>query len=91
MTNGIVFVIDSSDTERMSEVKECLSTILNEEELFEVPLLIFANKCDIANITLEKIKNDLGLAEIKTRKCNIFASNAVKGIGLMEGFDWLIE
>lgn len=46
-TQGIIFVVDSNDRERISEAREELQRMLNEDELREALLLIFANKQDL--------------------------------------------
>jgi ADP-ribosylation factor-like protein 1 len=46
-TNAIVFVIDSSDKDRIDIVKQELFIVLQEEELRGIPVAILANKQDI--------------------------------------------
>ena len=46
-TRGIVFVVDSNDQERLTEVREELQRILNEDELKNALLLVLANKQDL--------------------------------------------
>ncbi|KAH0794269.1 ADP-ribosylation factor-like protein 3 [Histomonas meleagridis] len=46
--NGIVWVIDSADSRRMEETGIELSSLLDEEKLAGVPLVILANKQDLA-------------------------------------------
>lgn len=46
-TDGLVFVVDSSDEERINECYEELGSLLQEEGLSKVPLLVFANKQDL--------------------------------------------
>ena len=41
---GLIFVVDSDDRERIEEARDELHSILNEEELKECKLLVFANK-----------------------------------------------
>ena len=41
---GLIFVVDSNDRERIGEAREELYRMLNEDELREAVLLIFANK-----------------------------------------------
>lgn len=41
---GLIFVIDSNDRERIGEAREELMRMLNEDELREAKLLVFANK-----------------------------------------------
>ena len=43
-TDGMVFVVDSSDEERINECVEELNALLVEEALQKVPLLVYANK-----------------------------------------------
>ncbi len=46
-TDGLVYVVDSSDEDRLAECTEELQQLLNEENLTKVPLLVFANKQDL--------------------------------------------
>ena len=46
-TDGLVYVVDSSDEIRLSECSEELQSLLAEETLSKVPLLVFANKQDL--------------------------------------------
>jgi GTPase SAR1 family protein len=45
-TAAVIFVIDSTDIDRLSTASEELSAMLNEEELRDAALLVFANKQD---------------------------------------------
>ena len=45
--NALVFVIDSSDKERMDIAKQELFLLLQEDDLKGVPIAILANKQDI--------------------------------------------
>lgn len=46
-TQGIIFVIDSNDRDRVVEAREELQRMLNEDELRDALLLVFANKQDL--------------------------------------------
>jgi ADP-ribosylation factor-like protein 3 len=46
--NGVVWVIDSADSHRLVETGYELAALLQEERLAGVPLLILANKQDLA-------------------------------------------
>ncbi len=46
-TQGIIFVVDSNDRERVLEAREELQRMLNEDELRDALLLVFANKQDL--------------------------------------------
>lgn len=90
-TKALIFVIDSSDKERLEEVKEIIYGICSEEELFGVPLLILANKQDIASIGSKELKNKIGFHEIKGRNIKFQETCALDGTGLKEGFTWLVQ
>lgn len=42
--SGLIFVVDSNDRERINEAREELMRMLNEDELRDAVLLVFANK-----------------------------------------------
>jgi len=41
---GLIFVVDSNDRERVGEARDELNRMLNEDELRDAILLVFANK-----------------------------------------------
>ena len=43
-TQGLIFVVDSNDRERINEAKDELNHMLAEDELSDAVLLVFANK-----------------------------------------------
>ena len=45
--DGVIFVIDSSDEERVKECKETFNHLISEPKLKKVPFLVFANKQDL--------------------------------------------
>ncbi|XP_030762758.1 ADP-ribosylation factor 2-like [Sitophilus oryzae] len=90
-TDGIIFVVDSNDREdRIGEAEQELSSMLEEEELKNSVLLVFANKQDLPNsMTTAEIADKLKLNTLKNRKWFIQATCATQGTGLYEGLDWL--
>jgi len=89
-TQGLIFVVDSNDRERIEEAKDELSKMLQEEELQESLLLVFANKSDLPNaFSCSEITDKLGLHSLRNRKWYVQASCATQGTGLYEGLDWL--
>lgn len=50
-TQGLIFVVDSSDAARMDEAKQELHRIINDREMKDSLLLVFANKQDLDNGT----------------------------------------
>ena len=47
-TQGLIFVIDSSDRQRIDEAKSELQRIIQDREMKDALLLVFANKQDIS-------------------------------------------
>ncbi|KVI11766.1 Small GTPase superfamily, ARF/SAR type, partial [Cynara cardunculus var. scolymus] len=102
-TQAIIYVVDSSDTERLVIAKEEFHAILEEEELKGAVVLIFANK-QVEPFNLSHKPNEsfndlpgalddaavteaLELHKIKNRQWSIFKTSAIKGEGLFEGLD----
>merc|ERR1719408_1128496 len=46
-TDAIVYMVDSADKRRSDEAAEELSSLLEEEALAGIPVLVFANKQDL--------------------------------------------
>lgn len=72
-TQGIIFVVDSNDRERVSEAREELQRMLNEDELRDALLLVFANKQDLPNaMNAAEITDKLGLHSLRQRQWWVF-------------------
>ena len=90
-TKALIYVVDSSDIDRLEQAKETLHNLCLEEELFGVPILIFANKQDLAVMGSKELRARLGMLEIGGRKIKMQEACAVNGSGLKEGLDWLVK
>ncbi|CBZ52715.1 ADP-ribosylation factor domain-containing protein [Neospora caninum Liverpool] len=91
-TNGIIYVVDSADRERISDAKHELLLILQEEELRGVALAVAANKQDLPNAMSEgEVSAALGLPSLRDRPWAIMRTSAVKGEGLEQAMDWLTD
>ena len=67
-TQGLIYVIDSNDAERLEESRESLHMILNDEAMRDVPLLIYANKMDLPNaMTVPQLIERMGLTTLRGR------------------------
>ncbi|XP_028159985.1 ADP-ribosylation factor 2 [Ostrinia nubilalis] len=89
-TQGLIFVVDSSDTKRLAEAEQELSSMLKEDELRDAVVLVFANKQDMPNaMTAAELTNALNLNGQRNRRWYIQATCATQGQGLYEGLDWL--
>ena len=91
-TDGLVFVVDSSDDYRLDETTSVFKILLSEPKLAKVPILVFANKQD-KNDALEpnEIMEKMELNTISDRKWSINACVATEGTGVVDGMKWLVE
>lgn len=89
-TQGLIFVVDSNDRDRITEAREELMRMLMEDELRDAALLVFANKQDLPNaMTATELTDKMNLHTLRSRSWFIQATCASNGEGLYEGLDWL--
>ncbi|XP_070502811.1 ADP ribosylation factor 4 [Chironomus tepperi] len=89
-TQGLIFVVDSNDRERVVEAERELHNMLNEDELRDAVILVFANKQDLPNaMSASELTEKLRLNSLHNRSWYIQATCATQGNGLYEGLDWL--
>jgi len=89
-TQGLIFVVDSHDTQRIDEAKEELHKLLLEDDLRNASLLVLANKQDMPHsLKIGELTERLDLHKEKGRKWYVQSSCATSGEGLYEGLDWL--
>lgn len=89
-TQGLIYVIDSNDRDRIEDAKEELHRMLADEDLRDAVLLVFANKQDLPNaMRASEITEKLELHLLKQRAWYIQSTCAKTGEGLVEGLDWL--
>ncbi|XP_054105055.2 ADP-ribosylation factor-like protein 13B isoform X2 [Callithrix jacchus] len=98
---GVIFVVDSSDEERMEETKEAMSEVLRHPRISGKPVLVLANKQDkegalgeadvIECLSLEKLVNEHKCL------CQIEPCSAILGYGkkidksIKKGLYWLLH
>merc|ERR1719460_1121753 len=75
-TQGLIFVVDSNDRERIAEARDELMRMLNEDELRDA-------------MNAAEITDRLGLHSLRNRHWYIQSTCATSGDGLYEGLDWL--
>lgn len=89
-TNTVIFVVDSSDRDRIEEARDELAKILSEEALRDAILLVFANKQDLPNaMTVTEVTEKLGLENVSARHWFVQSACATTGDGLYGGLDWV--
>eukprot|EP01017_Pseudomicrothorax_dubius_P036085 TRINITY_DN5132_c0_g1_i3.p1 TRINITY_DN5132_c0_g1~~TRINITY_DN5132_c0_g1_i3.p1 ORF type:complete len:180 (-),score=29.10 TRINITY_DN5132_c0_g1_i3:158-697(-) len=87
-TDGVIFIIDSADDERIDLARDEIHNMMNSEELSKAHLLVLANKQDIGRIRPFELVSKLELSKLKT-EWKIQGCSAISGDGLYDGMDWL--
>ena len=84
-------MVDSNDRERIDEARKELNSMLEEDELRDAVLLVFANKQDLPDaMRAGELTEALRLPKLpSTRKWHVQGATATTGDGLVEGFLWL--
>uniref|UniRef100_A0A8C0QR89 ADP-ribosylation factor-like protein 2 n=2 Tax=Chelonoidis abingdonii TaxID=106734 RepID=A0A8C0QR89_CHEAB len=91
-TDGLIWVVDSADQQRLQVCKQELQSLLVEERLAGATLLIFANKQDLPGaLSSNAIREALELDSIKSHHWCIQACSAFTGENLLTGIDWLLD
>ncbi|PAA67461.1 hypothetical protein BOX15_Mlig005039g1 [Macrostomum lignano] len=89
-TQGLVFVVDSTDRDRIDEARLELHRILEDREMRHSIVLVLANKQDLPNaMRPNEVQDRLGLAYLGDRTWYVQPTCAVTGEGLYEGLTWL--
>jgi ADP-ribosylation factor protein 6 len=89
-TQALIFVVDSTDKTRMDEAKSEFHRIIEDKEMKDAVILIFANKNDLPfGMTTEEITEMLELSKLKDRQWSIQSCCGISGEGLVDGFTWL--
>jgi len=87
---GLIFVVDSNDRERLAEARDELQRLLGEDELRDVKVLVFANKQDLPHaVDMSEVTEKLGLATLRAQQWYLQGCCSTTGEGLHEGLDWL--
>jgi GTP-binding protein SAR1 len=102
--DGIVFLIDCFDRERLPEAKNELDSLLSDEQIATAPVLILGNKIDLAGACSEdEIRYMFGLHTIATgqgvkprhdlarRPVELYMCSVLKRQGYGDGFRWLAQ
>ena len=90
-TDAVIFVVDANDRDRMDQCRDELHRFVEEGELLEASILIFANKQDLPRaMPVNDVCDALQLGDmLRGRMWTIQACCATTGDGLYEGLSWL--
>jgi small GTP-binding protein len=88
-TSGLIFVVDSNDFARLDEARSVLHSVLQDNEMQDVVVLILANKQDLPDaVSAAAMCDKLQLRTLKN-ECYIQSCTAMTSAGLFDSMDWL--
>lgn len=97
-SHALVFVVDSTDRERIQECRETLETVVMNENIQGVPVLMLANKQDVPGamtlVEIQEIFNQMVL-KLEARDSKVLLISAIKGYlgfisdGVQDAIEWL--
>lgn len=93
-SQGLVYVIDSADKERVEEASAELHGILEDEQMYGVPVVIIANKQDLPNaISCSQLVEKLKLNKLNDTKNKWYVQSAcaVTGEGIYEAMSKMAD
>jgi len=89
-TDAVVFVVDSTDAERLDDAQGALTELYNFGELRDAKLLVFANKQDVPGaLSPIEVRARMGVDNITKNLIYVQGCTAITGEGLYDGLEWL--
>ncbi|XP_056626837.1 GTP-binding protein SAR1b isoform X2 [Triplophysa dalaica] len=102
--SGVVFFVDCADHERLAESKMELDSLLSDETISSVPVLVLGNKIDrpeaVSDMRLREVfcleghttgKGNVSSKDMNVRPLEVFMCSVLKKQGYGEGFRWLSQ
>jgi len=98
--DGVVFLVDVADTERLNESKRELLSLMGDETIANAPVLILGNKIDkqgaVSEDQLRQFfqiqttgKGKVPIDQLQSRPIEVFMCSVLRKQGYGEGFQWL--
>lgn len=89
--NAILFVVDAADRDSMPVARDELHTLLDNQSLEGIPLLILANKSDLREKqTVDEVIDALDLKKIVHRELSCYGVSAKEETNLEAVLQWLV-
>lgn len=90
-TNALIYVVDSSDINRLEESKKELLRVINDKELANSLLIVLANKQDVPGaIKPKELIERFELSDLTGEHTwSVIPTIAIDGTGLVEALNWI--
>jgi small GTP-binding protein len=90
-TQGLIYVVDASDRDRLEEASQLFETVVTDLQLVDASILILANKQDLPHaVSSDELAKIFQVERLcQGRKIHLQATTATTNEGVNEGMDWL--
>ncbi|MFW9922650.1 MAG: ADP-ribosylation factor family protein [Candidatus Thorarchaeota archaeon] len=92
-SDGLIYVVDIADRERLNESKEVFHNILNSQINPNIPVLVLLNKCDLPDkIALIDFIHEFKLNDPSLGiNWAIFETSTKTGEGVLDSMGWIVD
>ncbi|KAG9300296.1 hypothetical protein G9A89_011369 [Geosiphon pyriformis] len=90
--HAVIFVIDSTNIERIGECKMTFENLITNEKVAGIPILMLANKQDVSDsLKMDEILKIFKKVAMRlgARDSKVLLASALEGDGIREAIDWL--
>ncbi|MFX0103543.1 MAG: ADP-ribosylation factor-like protein [Candidatus Hodarchaeota archaeon] len=88
----MIFMVDASDSARLSEARDALWSILNRSETQGKPLLVLLNKIDVPDSKSSSfIEQSLGLKQTQERTIGIYEISIKRNLNLEKALNFMVS
>lgn len=92
VAHAVVFVVDSTDSDRIEECRDALDSMITNDKIEGIPVLMLANKQDREErMEVQDIKEIFNkIAEkMSARDSRVLPVSALQGTGVKDAVEWL--
>ncbi|XP_077991193.1 ADP-ribosylation factor-related protein 1-like [Glandiceps talaboti] len=93
-SHGVIYMVDSTDEERLEESWRAFDEMIDSEALDGVPVIVLANKQDVTGcLNVDHVKSvfNQSAAKIGRRDCKIRGVSALTGDGVNDSIEWMVQ
>lgn len=89
--NAIIFVVDAADRDAIPVANEELHSLLANESISGIPLLVLANKSDLRErMSVDEVIEGLDLKKVVHREISCYGVSAKEETNLEAVLQWLV-
>lgn len=87
-----MFIVDMADVKLLPAAREELHSLMNQQSLRGIPLLVLGNKSDLPQrVSVDELIDELSLADIGHREVSCYGISAKEETNLEAVLEWLMK